>query len=319
MQAVFRLIERVRNQTFPVLVLGESGTGKELVARAIHNSAGQGSRTFTPIDCAAIPAALIESELFGYVKGAYTGATSDHPGLLLTARGGTVFLDEIGEIPFAMQAKLLRALQEKEVRPVGSNRRLPFDARIIAATNRDLRADVALKRFRQDLYYRLDVVSIELPPLRERRDDIPLFAHEFLARIQSPDRPRSIREDVMKCLIAYDWPGNVRELENVIQHALALSSNSELTVDDLPVGIRETPQKDEVCDRLTPTLKVMERRTILKVLAECDGRVLEAAGRLGIGKTTLYRKVKEYRTQAALENSAASAASAPGSRDTKHD
>ncbi|MDE3170873.1 MAG: sigma-54-dependent Fis family transcriptional regulator [Acidobacteriota bacterium] len=295
MVRVYRLIEKVSQHHYPVLILGESGTGKELVARSIHFSGLRKNRPFVPVDCSALVPTLIESELFGYVKGAFTGAMHSKPGLMEAAGNGTLFLDEIGDLPVDLQAKLLRALQEREIKPVGSTERVPIAARVIAATNRDLEAAVRQGQFRQDLFFRLNVVQIKMPPLRERKTDIPLLVNAFLEKFSEPNgRIRTISEDAMARLIAYDWPGNVRELENAIERAVALGSGPILHVGDLPSNLHygghdRLPQSDE----LLP-LEELERRAILRALRESSGDKLAAARLLGIGKTTLYRKLKQY-------------------------
>jgi len=299
MQRVYRLIERVSQHAYPVLILGESGTGKELVARSVHFSGVRRNKPFIPVDCSSLVPTLIEAELFGYVKGAFTGALHAKQGLMEIADGGTLFLDEIGDLPFDMQAKLLRALQEKEVRPVGSTERVPLSARIIAATNRDLDAAVRQGTFRQDLFFRLNVVQIKIPPLRERKTDIPILVNSFLEKFSEANgRMRTISEDAIARMMAYDWPGNVRELENAIERAIALGSGPILQVGDLPTSLHygtgeRLPQNDE----LLP-LDELERRAILRALREAGGDKLAAARMLGIGKTTLYRKLKQYDAQA---------------------
>jgi DNA-binding NtrC family response regulator len=298
MQKVYRLIEKVSQHAYPVLILGESGTGKELVARSAHFSGVRRNRPFIPVDCSSLVPTLIEAELFGYVKGAFTGAMHTKQGLMEIADNGTLFLDEIGDMPIDMQAKLLRALQEKEVRPVGSTDRVPLSARIIAATNRDLEASVRQGTFRQDLFFRLNVVQIKLPPLRERKTDIPVLVNSFLEKFcEANGKMRTISEDAMSRLMAYDWPGNVRELENAIERAIALGSGPILHVADLPTSLQygtgeRLPQNDE----LLP-LDEMERRAILRALREAGGDKLAAARILRIGKTTLYRKLKQYKTE----------------------
>jgi two-component system response regulator HydG len=300
MEQVYKVIGKVSQHDYSVLILGESGTGKELVARSVHFSSPRKDRPFVPVDCSSLTPTLIESELFGYVKGAFTGALQAKQGLLESAHGGTLFLDEIGDMPVDMQAKLLRALQEHEVKPVGSTDRKRIDVRIIAATNRDLEAAIRSGAFRQDLYFRLNVVQIKLPPLRDRKNDIPLLVTNFLEKLARNDAPpRSISEDAMRRLIAYDWPGNVRELENAISRAVALGSGPIVSVADLPSNLHyptteRTPEKDE----LLP-LEELERRAILRMLRETGGDKLQAARMLGIGKTTLYRKLKQYH----MENS----------------
>jgi len=295
MQRVYQLIEKVAAHTCPVLVLGESGTGKELVARSVHFTSPRRERPFVPVDCSALVPTLIESELFGYVKGAYTGATQSRRGLLEAAGGGTLFLDEIGDLPVDLQAKLLRALQEREIKPVGSNERVPIDVRVIAATNRDLEDAIHKGQFRQDLYFRLNVVQIKLPPLRDRKNDIPMLVNSFLDKFSSPERPvTSVSEEAMERLMAYEWPGNVRELENAVERAVALGSGPVVTLTDLPTNLQHgTFERRIGMDELV-SLEELERRAIFRALRETAGDKLAAARRLGIGKTTLYRKLKEY-------------------------
>ncbi len=272
MQRVYKMIEKVSQHEYPVLVLGESGTGKELVARSIHFSGPRKDRPFAPVDCSALVPTLIESELFGYVKGAFTGAMQSKQGLLEAAQGGTLFLDEIGDMPVDLQAKLLRALQEREVKPVGSTERRQINVRIIAATNRDLENAIRSGTFRQDLFFRLNVVQIKIPPLRDRKSDIPILVTAFLEKFSDPRGPvRTISEDAMRRLIAYDWPGNVRELENAIERAVALGSGPILHVGDLPSNLQyptteRTPEKDEILP-----LEELERRAILRTLRETGG------------------------------------------------
>jgi DNA-binding NtrC family response regulator len=302
MQRVYKTIQKVSQHEYPVLILGESGTGKELVARSVHYSGARKDRTFVPVDCSSLVPTLIESELFGYVKGAFTGALHGKQGLLEAANGGTLFLDEIGEMPVDLQSKLLRVLQEREVKPVGSTERRRIDVRIIAATNRDLEVGIKSGNFRQDLYFRLNVVQITLPALRERKSDIPLLVTSFLDKFCDPQRPaRTISEDAMRRLISYDWPGNVRELENAIERAVALGSGPILHVGDLPSSLQyptseRAPEKDE----LLP-LEELERRAILRTLRQTTGDKLAAARILGIGKTTLYRKLKQYHMEPAAQ------------------
>ena len=295
MQRVYQLIEKVGPHTCPVLILGESGTGKELVARSIHFSSPRRERPFVPVDCSALVPTLIESELFGYVKGAFTGATQSRHGLLETAAGGTLFLDEIGDLPVDLQAKLLRALQEREIKPVGSNERVAIDVRVIAATNRDLEDAIRKNQFRQDLYFRLNVVQIKLPPLRERKNDIPMLVNSFLEKFSPPNHQlRSVSEEAMGRLMAYDWPGNVRELENAVERAVALGTSTVLTLTDLPSNLQHGMFERRIgMDELVP-LEELERRAIFRALRETGGDKLAAARLLGIGKTTLYRKLKEY-------------------------
>src|SRR3954469_21265609 len=235
-QDILRMVTRLKDTRTPVLIMGESGTGKELVARAIHFRGSLAKRPFVAVDCGSLVPTLIESELFGYEKGAFTGALRGKEGLFQAANGGTIFLDEIGELPLEMQAKLLRVLQEKEVRPVGSNERIKVDVRVIAATNRDLETEYRAGRFRKDLYFRLDVVTIRLPSLRERRSDIPMLAHWFLDR-HAKASGTQVTGTAMKFLLQYDWPGNVRELENCIERATALGDGKLIDVSDLPPSI----------------------------------------------------------------------------------
>jgi DNA-binding NtrC family response regulator len=298
MQRVYKMIEKVSQHEYPVLILGESGTGKELVAKSIHYSGIRKERPFAPVDCSSLVPTLIESELFGYVKGAFTGAMQSKQGLLEAAQGGTLFLDEIGDMPVDLQAKLLRALQEREVKPVGSTERRHINIRIIAATNRDLESAIRTGAFRQDLYFRLNVVQIKLPPLRERKSDIQLMVISFLEKFSDPHGPtRTISDDAMRRLIAYDWPGNVRELENAIERAVAMGSGPIVHVGDLPSNLHY-PSSERVPDNdeLLP-MEELERRAILRTLRETGGDKLAAARMLGIGKTTLYRKLKQYQVE----------------------
>jgi two-component system response regulator HydG len=297
MQRVFRLIAKVAQSRYSVLILGESGTGKEVVARALHYTGPERDRPFLPVDCGALVPALVESELFGHVRGAFTGASQNHQGLLEVAQGGTVFLDEIGELPLDVQVKLLRALQEKEIRPVGGTRRIKIDVRIVAATNRDLQAAVANGSFRKDLFFRLNVVSIKLPPLRERSLDIPMLVEHFLERATPPGAPpQRFSEAAMERLLAYDWPGNVRELENCVERTLALAGGARMEVEDLPSPLRQArpPRRELAGASLVRPLAELEREAIFEALAQVKGDKILAARLLGIGKTTLYRKLKEY-------------------------
>ena len=301
MQRVYKLIEKVAQHSYPVLILGESGTGKELVSRSIHFSGPRSNKPFSPVDCSALVPTLIESELFGYVKGAFTGAQHSKQGLFEAAGEGTLFLDEIGDLPVDLQAKLLRALQEHEVKPVGSNDRVGIRARVIAATNRDLEASIRTGSFRQDLYFRLNVVQIKLPALRDRRVDIPLLVNAFLEKFSDPARPiHTISEEAMRRIMAYDWPGNIRELENAIERAVALGSGPILHVGDLPSNLQYTStEKLPEGDEMVP-LEALERRAIFRALRETAGDKLAAARLLGIGKTTLYRKLKQYESERPL-------------------
>jgi two-component system response regulator HydG len=304
MEKLYRIISKVAMSSHPVLILGESGTGKELVARAIHFSGPNRDKPFLPVDCGSLVPTLIESELFGYVKGAFTGANRTKQGLLEIARGGTVFLDEIGELPVDLQSKLLRALQEKEIRPVGSTRRTPIDVRILAASNRDLTVACEQGNFRKDLFFRLNVVNLRIPPLRDRKQDIPLLVGNFLERISRVSGvERTISDDALRRLLAYDWPGNVRELENCLERACALSSGPVVHLGDLPTALQNAELFSPVAGPVAVAgpeivpIAELEKQAILATVRVLNGDKLEAARRLGIGKTTLYRKLKEYGTQ----------------------
>ena len=306
MEKIYRILSKVSQTSHPVLVLGESGTGKELIARSIHANGPKATKPFLPVDCGSLVPSLVESELFGHVKGAFTGATQSKNGLLACAEGGTVFLDEIGEMPLDLQAKLLRALQEKEIRPVGATHRVPINCRILAATNRDLALMVEQGRFRKDLYYRLNVVALRIPPLRDRREDIPLLAAHFLNRMcRNSGQKYTLADEALRTMSEYSWPGNVRELENSIERACALSSGPVLRIGDMPTQLqnfhlhawRTVPSAEEKkssnSSEVTP-LADLERQAILDTLRQLNGDKLTAARLLGIGKTTLYRKLKEY-------------------------
>jgi len=307
MEKLYRILSKVAQSSHPVLVLGESGTGKELVARTVHAYGPNASQPFLPVDCGSLVPTLIESELFGYVKGAFTGANRSKDGLLVSAESGTVFLDEIGELSLDLQAKLLRALQEKEVRPVGATHRVPIKARIVAATNRDLAGMVEKGTFRKDLFYRLNVVNLRLPPLRDRREDIPLLAAHFLDRIsRESGRKFTVHDDALRAMMRYDWPGNVRELESALVKACVMGSGPVLQLGDMPTQLHQqaleasranAPRGDsEESDGVfeVKTLAAREREAILDAIRMLKGDKLKAAKLLGIGKTTLYRKLKEY-------------------------
>jgi DNA-binding NtrC family response regulator len=298
MDKLYRIIAKAAHSMHPVLILGESGTGKEMVARAIHFSGPFRDKPFIPVDCGSLVPTLIESELFGHVKGAFTGAAQAKEGLLAIAEGGTVFLDEVGELPVDLQAKMLRALQEKEIRPVGSTRSVPINVRVLAATNRDLQQAVLEGAFRRDLYFRLNVLSVRIPPLRERRQDIPLLATFILERLSQENRCRyELSDDAMKGLLAYDWPGNVRELENCLQRCCALNSGRLIERLDLPTIITGAPEKltsNLATEKRIVPLYELEKHAIENAIASLNGDKLMAAKLLGIGKTTLYRKLKEY-------------------------
>lgn len=300
MERIYRIIAKAAQSTHPVLIQGESGTGKEMVARAIHFSGPFRDKPFIPVDCGSLVPTLIESELFGYVRGAFTGAVRAKDGLLAIAQGGTVFLDEVGELPVDLQAKLLRAIQEKEIRPVGSTRRVPINVRILAATNRDLEGAVADGTFRRDLYFRLNVLTLRIPPLRERKQDIPLLVSHFLEQMShAGGPPRTLSEEALKALVAYDWPGNVRELENSLDRACAMSSGPILHIADLPTPIQNSQVRVPTLGgglRIIP-IADLEKQAILSTIDQLNGDKLMAAKLLGIGKTTLYRKLKEYASQ----------------------
>ena len=303
MEKLYRIVAKAAHSTHPVLILGESGTGKELVARSIHFSGPFRDKPFIPVDCGSLVPTLIESELFGYAKGAFTGAQHAKDGLLAIAEGGTVFLDEVGELPVDLQAKLLRAIQEKEIRPVGSTKQIPINVRILAATNRDLEEGVAQGTFRRDLYFRLNVLSLRIPSLRERRQDIPLLAAHFLERqSRSSEQERTLSDDALKAMLAYDWPGNVRELENCLERACAFTTGPMIHLGDLPREIsqleRSTPAGTGNGTSKIVSMSELERQTILNAIAQLNGDKLQAARLLGIGKTTLYRKLKEYTSRA---------------------
>jgi two-component system, NtrC family, response regulator AtoC len=298
-QDVLRMISRLKDTRTPVLVSGESGTGKELVARAIHFRGAMAQTAFVAVDCGSLVPTLMESELFGYEKGAFTGAMKTKAGLFQAANGGTIFLDEIGELPLEMQAKLLRVLQEKEVRPVGSNEKVNVDVRVIAATNRDLEAAYRAGTFRKDLYFRLNVVTVHIPALRERRSDIPMLVHHFLDRY-AQGANMQVSAAAMKGLLHYDWPGNVRELENCVARAVTLGDRQLIDVVDLPPAIRSeqpdstTSPTQDSASLSTTALAEMERMTILRVFEQANGDKALAGKMLGISRATLYRKLKRY-------------------------
>jgi DNA-binding NtrC family response regulator len=295
MRALSSAIASLAHNESHVLIRGESGTGKELVARALHAASPRAGRRFVPVDCGALPESIIESELFGHAKGAFTGATGA-PGLFRVADGGTLFLDEIGELPIAVQGKLLRALQEKEVRPLGSAKSVPVDLRVVAATHRDLERMIAEGGFRTDLFYRLDVVRIEIPPLRERREDVPLLVSHFIAKHARSALPiEGIEDDALDRLCAHDWPGNVRELENVIESALALAPGPRVRAADLPRERRMQPIPSAGSPARIPlSLAHYECAALERALAEAHGDARIAAHRLGIGRSTLYRKLARH-------------------------
>ena len=319
MEKLYRILSKVAQSSHPALILGESGTGKELVARSIHANGPHATKPFIAVDCGSLVPTLIESELFGHVKGAFTGAMRAKEGLLSSAGSGTVFLDEIGELPIDLQARLLRALQEREIRPVGATHSIPIHARVLAATNRDLASLVEQGRFRKDLFYRLNVVNLRIPPLRERRSDIPLLAAHFLDRLARENNiDYTLSDEALRTMVEYSWPGNVRELEHAIQHGATVSTGPLLQLGDLstflvdfalqqrrtvrPIGRfpgatgsghEENGSESAGVAQIVP-LAVQERQAILNTLETLKGDKLLAAKVLGIGKTTLYRKLKEY-------------------------
>jgi len=300
MDRLCRIISKAAFSTHPVLILGESGTGKELVARSIHYLGRFRDKPFIPVDCGSLVPSFIESELFGYAKGAFTAAVRAKDGLMAAADGGTIFLDEVGELPIALQAKLLRALQEKEIRPVGATKAIPIHVRILAATNRNLEEAVQRGTFRRDLYFRLNVLTLRVPPLRERKQDIPLLAGHVLERVAlTTGVERNISDDALKLMLNYDWPGNVRELENCLERACALTSGPTVHIGDLPTTLRNFPAQEPVVavsleSSGIRTLAEHEKRAILHAITTLNGDKLKAAKQLGIGKTTLYRRLKEY-------------------------
>lgn len=297
MQKIYDLIERISDSSSNVLITGESGTGKELVAKAIHYNGVRKEGPFVAINCAAIPETLIESELFGYKKGAFTDAKSDKKGLIFEANEGTLFLDEITEMPLTLQAKLLRVIEEREVRPLGDTNSYPIDVRIISTSNRDIASLIQQGRFREDLYYRLKVIDIEMPPLRERKEDIPILVQHFIHKFSKELKKAvsSVSEEALKILLNYFWPGNVRELENIIQRAITLSQHEVILPDDLPASIiQKTDEKlFEKAMEEKFTLDQLEKEYVKRVLIETGGNKSKAAERLGLDRKTLYRKLEE--------------------------
>ena len=298
MQQLFEIIKRIAaRRDASALITGSTGTGKELVARAIHYNSDRKSAPFVPIDCSAIPETLLESELFGHQKGAFTGAHETRRGLIEEAHGGTVFLDEINTLSQNLQVKLLRVLQERVVRRVGGRESISVDIRLVSASGQDLEGSVKRGEFRQDLFYRLNVVPVRLPDLKDRREDIPLLAHHFLQQFaqQQGDAPRRFSSEAMRILMAHSWPGNVRELENAVEHALTMGADETLTPEDLPDGVT-APERDVVEEALfdSVSLEEIERRYILRVLEKMEGHQLKTAHVLGIDRRTLYRRLKQY-------------------------
>ena len=300
MRQLVDIVERVAPSDTVVLVTGESGTGKELVARALHRRSLRRDGPFVAVNCAALPEPLLESELFGHAKGAFTDAKADHKGLFVQASKGTLFLDEIGELPLALQPKLLRALQERSIRPLGAKGEVSFDARIVAATNRDLESEVEQGRFREDLFYRIHVIEVATPPLRVRGNDILLLAQHFIGQFAAVSgKPlKGLLATVADRLLAYPWPGNVRELQNCIERAVTLSRYSEITVDDLPKKVRDYDRSQDVLTVDDPNdfvpMEEIERRYITRVFDATKRNKSLAAKLLGFNRKTLYRKLRQY-------------------------
>jgi DNA-binding NtrC family response regulator len=297
MQKIYDLIEKISHGASNVLISGESGTGKELVAKAVHYHGLRKEGPFIAVNCAAIPETLLESELFGYKKGAFTDARSDKRGLLFEANEGTLFLDEITEMPPTLQAKLLRVIEERKVRPLGDTTSYPIDVRIISTTNRDIGKQIREGRFREDLYYRLKVIDIELPPLRDRKEDIPLVIRHFIAKFNKTLKKNvsGISEQALKLLLNYAWPGNVRELENIIERAITLTQGEVISPEDLPTPMAHGEDKDSTGKALREkyTVDQLEKEYIKKVLIEAGGNKSKAAQILGLDRKTLYRKLQE--------------------------
>ncbi len=307
MKRLLEVTRRVAQVDSAVLIVGESGAGKERIARLVHEESARAAGPFIAVNCAAITETLLESELFGHARGAFTGATQDRPGLFEAANSGTLLLDEIGEISPAMQVKLLRVLQEREVRRVGENKNRPFDARILASTNRDLAESVANRDFRTDLYYRLRVVELKVPPLRSRADDILPLARVLLATtaLRMKRALVGLSSGAANQLLSYDWPGNVRELENAMEHAVAMARGTRVEVDDLPEAIRAAvPIATHAASGSAVTLHEVERRHVLAILESNKGHQARTAEQLGIGTATLYRKLRSYRMHARQSSSA---------------
>jgi len=293
MRKLFSFIEKIANSSGNILLEGDTGTGKELIARAIHHTSTREDKPFIPVNCAAIPEGLLESELFGHVKGAFTDAHSDKKGLFAEAADGTLLLDEIGEMNTAIQAKILRALQERQIKPVGATRSVSFDARVIAATNKNLKAEVASGNFREDLYYRLNIFKIEVPPLRERREDIPLLVHEFLARHEHNGIKAELGREVMRFFLDYPWPGNIRELENVIERCAFLAEEGKISLGDLPEEMLAVcHEKEQFSFGEVVPLAEIEINYIKYVLDKCKGNKQKAASLLGINRKTIHRKLE---------------------------
>jgi DNA-binding NtrC family response regulator len=298
-QAIRLTIEKVASTDSTVLITGESGTGKEVVARVLHEASCGPDRPFIAVNCAAVPRDLVESELFGHVRGAFTGAVKDKPGLFELANGGTLFLDEIGELPLELQPKLLRAVEQGQLRRVGGTMSVPFHARIVAATSRDLKAEVTAGRFRADLYYRIRVVDIQLPPLRERRSDIPLLVNHILPRLNARLKRRvaGVDQPAMQLLTSVPWPGNIRELENVLERAMILADGEYIGLPDLPPDLTVSQCCPEVSEDLRAAVRAFELQHIRQVLSAAGGNREQAAIRLGVNPSTLYRRLKDLESE----------------------
>lgn len=306
LQELLDKIRRLGASDSPVIITGESGVGKELVARALYRASRLNDRVYLPVDAASLVGTLMESELFGYQKGAFTGATETKQGLVRAADGGTLFLDEIGELPLDVQAKLLRLLQEGEIRPIGAVRPVKVNVRFLAATNRDMAVEVKEGRFRKDLYYRLNVITLHIPPLRERPEDIRPLVNLFVERHGASDVV--VPADVMELLESYHWPGNVRELENTVRGLLALKTDPAVCREDLPSPVLDGAQEQSSWPEAMPPLAEIERRHILHVMERTKGDVTAAANVLGVGRTTLYRRLKDYRASSEYDDWTANSA-----------
>ncbi len=291
---VCRTVEKVAASDATVLVLGESGTGKELIARGVHAASPRSKERFVAINCAAIPDNLLESELFGYEKGAFTGAVKTTPGKIETAHRGTLMLDEIGDLPHSLQAKLLRFLQERVIERIGGRQEIPVDVRIVCATHQDLKVLIKEGRFREDLYYRLAEIVVSIPPLRDRKGDAALLAHAFVRRFAAEQNrgAMTLREDALRAIEAHGWPGNVRELENCIKRAVIMADGNQITLDD--VGLNEVQEDQEICLDLRLVREQAEKGVIIAALARSDGNVLKAAEMLGVSRPTLYDLMHRY-------------------------
>lgn len=292
---IFEIIEAVKDADSSILIQGETGTGKELIARALHYSSRRAAMPFITVNCAAIPKELMESELFGYEKGAFTGAINRKKGKIEEVEGGTLFLDEIGELELSLQAKLLRVIQEREIERIGNNKKIKVEFRLISSTNRDLKREVKEGRFREDLYYRINVVDIKVPPLRERRDDIPLLTIEFLKEFNKREGKKvNVSDKVIKAFQRYDWPGNVRQLRNVIERAIVMAKGDSIELKDLPEEFHIL-NSEETDSNGIKTIKELEKRAIIEALRKCRGNKSKASKVLGISRKAFYKRLKEFR------------------------